>query len=554
MRAGVAVIAFLAAGLPLRTAFSQEAFRGEIHGSVVRTGTQEPIAGARVYVAGLNTPSVPLFITSTDEDGRFVFRDLEENDYAVRTDRDGFYGISNGAATAYAGTGVTIAPGRPAVPLSLDLRPTGTIAGRVTTAEGRPLIGAVLSVYTATYRSGLRTFVPANPVLTSGRVLTDDRGEYRLFWLPPGEYFIRAESPAASPRVRREPARYVYYPDTQDSGRAVPIALREGDEARGIDFHIPSVSTFLVSGKVLFATAPGADGLPLRNVSFYLVPRDRSAPDRTPVFVGSSNSGRQPVEEVSFEIGIPQGTWDLYAFNRIPGGSQVVEMARIPIDSQDRSRENLVLRLLPPPSVSGRIVGDTAGMAFDTIGFRLTPREQYFTSGPTPPRFDSGGAFTFASASDLAYSVTATQLPQNSYIAGIRIGGRVADTGILEVGSGGIQDLEIRIAADGARLRGVAAAEDRQLKAELVSLVPQPPLRQSLHLYKRATVDQATGEFSMSGVAPGNYILLAWQSRPQNNAEQNSEFLARVESLGRPIRVEPGGHQDGIRLNVIPKD
>ena len=63
---------------------------------------------------------------------------------------------------------------------------TGSISGRVTDAGGEPIAHAFVMALQPWYQKGQRrlAFVQA--------VQTNDLGEYRLFWLPPGRYFIAA--------------------------------------------------------------------------------------------------------------------------------------------------------------------------------------------------------------------------------------------------------------------------------------------------------------------------------------------------------------------------
>jgi hypothetical protein len=58
------------------------------------------------------------------------------------------------------------------------------VSGRIINADGEPAAQATVQVYTYQYSNGQRT-------LAEGKsVQTNDLGEYRLFWLSPGEYFI----------------------------------------------------------------------------------------------------------------------------------------------------------------------------------------------------------------------------------------------------------------------------------------------------------------------------------------------------------------------------
>ena len=63
---------------------------------------------------------------------------------------------------------------------------------------------------------------------------TDDTGAFRLYGLPPGEYYVSA-STGLIDAVKRDPP--VYYPGTMNFAEAQPITLDAGAEASA-DFQI----------------------------------------------------------------------------------------------------------------------------------------------------------------------------------------------------------------------------------------------------------------------------------------------------------------------------
>jgi len=86
--------------------------------------------------------------------------------------------------------------------------------------------------------------------------VSDDRGEYRAFQLPPGEYLVVAapdNSPArasgskdSGPRIvlgnqaDRDPWPQTFYPAAADKSAATPVELKAGDDARGINIQLRS--------------------------------------------------------------------------------------------------------------------------------------------------------------------------------------------------------------------------------------------------------------------------------------------------------------------------
>src|SRR5206468_5450232 len=84
------------------------------------------------------------------------------------------------------GTPVTLADGQELATIDLRVVRGGVITGRVLDEDGEPLARAVVTVQRYQYVRGERQLSPA------GGDQTDDRGQYRVFGLPPGDYYVSA--------------------------------------------------------------------------------------------------------------------------------------------------------------------------------------------------------------------------------------------------------------------------------------------------------------------------------------------------------------------------
>ncbi|HEY9899923.1 MAG TPA: carboxypeptidase regulatory-like domain-containing protein [Pantanalinema sp.] len=143
----------------------------------------KPVVGAtvRAYsppyrIAGTAAPSRPPALARTDADGTFVLSDPPLGSVAVEAE---------GAAGMKAlKTGIAVAEGAQIELGTLTLRPTGTVRGRVTTADGGSMLGTDV-------------FIPGTDYL--GR--TDAEGSYALTGVPEGSLAIAAMRPRYRPRV-----------------------------------------------------------------------------------------------------------------------------------------------------------------------------------------------------------------------------------------------------------------------------------------------------------------------------------------------------------------
>src|SRR5262249_14662544 len=164
-----------------------------------------------------------------------------------------------------------IAAGQKITGIQLAMPPTGAITGRVYDRDGEPLGKAQVFALRAVYKNGRRSMTIVQSVES------DDRGEYRLYWLAPGTYSVSAKPDIAefpmnmgqvntySASVARvtPPTRFgtfeqatnpivhkrrlktgqiveetnlpVYYPNTVDMRGAAPIAVPAGATVGGVD-------------------------------------------------------------------------------------------------------------------------------------------------------------------------------------------------------------------------------------------------------------------------------------------------------------------------------
>ncbi len=157
-----------------------------IAGIVIKAGTtiQQPLRNARLALTG--GPATAL-VTRTDANGRFAFSNLAPGEYRLAVTCDGFIRQESPKK-------IVLSRGQQAGNILFELDPAPTAAGRVLDNYGEPIANIMVEALRRSYD------VRGNPRLArAGTALTDDRGEYRIFWLDPGEYFFYAASALPDP-------------------------------------------------------------------------------------------------------------------------------------------------------------------------------------------------------------------------------------------------------------------------------------------------------------------------------------------------------------------
>ena len=427
---------------------TRDTVRPVTRGTAVIAGTvvsaepdRRPIRGARVVLNHI-TFGVPGETTTTDEAGRFAFTDIPAGQYRLQAGKPGLLPMSYGA-TRPAGSDVpiTVSDGQQITGLSIALVRGGVVTGTVVDESGRGIPGAVVTVLRFGYNTstGERTlsFTGAGSIGD----LTDDRGVYRIWGVPPGEYVItvdslerasdsrpgfsevrrlstadvdraialaRAGRPASSAGASAEPTVFpagepvqyatVYHPSVVDLAQASTVSIGAGEERAGVDVVVRRIPAARIRGtvRVLEGMTPadvavelrvaGPAGEVLRSLSM----RDTKAPV-------------QP--DGSFEfVGVVPGSYTLRTRPASPGllgpvGSPS-RSAWAQADVLVQGRDEIVaLELRPGMPVTGRIVfdGRTPPPA-DASGIQihLTPATSTSVSDGAPGGLtDRDGRFAF---------------------------------------------------------------------------------------------------------------------------------------------------------------
>jgi hypothetical protein len=136
----------------------------------------------------------------TDQDGRFSFEKIASGKYIIQVQRTGMTS-TNARGRWRMGTQVSLDPAQEIRDLVLPLVPASAIAGRVLDQSGEPMSNAKVAALRYAYNGG-----PHRRLTPVGEAQTNDLGEYRIFGLAPGSYYLSVstgaaeEDPTAIPR------------------------------------------------------------------------------------------------------------------------------------------------------------------------------------------------------------------------------------------------------------------------------------------------------------------------------------------------------------------
>jgi hypothetical protein len=247
------LVAPASARSPLQSSQSKEP-TGSISGRV--TLGNKPAPGVTLLLAPGDHDANENLLPSatTDEDGHFQLSHVPAGTFLLQTFTPAFVSSSNDQL-GRPGKLIDLTEGEAVDGVDIALTRGGVITGRITDANGRPLIQEGVRLKALDERGQKRGVnLPYSFMMSS----TDDRGVYRLFGVPPGRYLVSAgvdtKTGYGRPGYGSNYYPLTYHPDTADDSKAAVVDITSGGEATGVDITLGRASkTYSVSGRVVDA-------------------------------------------------------------------------------------------------------------------------------------------------------------------------------------------------------------------------------------------------------------------------------------------------------------
>jgi hypothetical protein len=528
---------------PRAPAAATAAISGTIRSAIDDT----PLGRARVVVASDVLPDPRVAISAAD--GTYAVADLPAAAYTVAVTRTGFApGVYRQAAGIGAASSIMLSEGQRAGTIDVALSPGGAIAGRILDEDGSAFAGAIVNAL-ATRNDQGRDLLASVATAES-----DDRGEFRLYGLAPGEYYVSASDPAF--RSVSTPAGVLHYSPTYAPGttfldRAEPVTVAEAGNAPRVEFRLVLTPPARVSGQLT-----SFDGKPLLNGTLIMT---ATAADGVPIVALQDSSllpSLLPDGRFAFDHVSP-GRYEIRARGQA-GGDAPALFAMFAITVNGVDVRGIQMTLQPGGLIDGTLTIDRS-RGSSAPGLSSLVVRAPFTDGNTFGDVPAGtvtsdGRFAIRGIMTGAHQIVVEGLPPPWVVREVsRHGTDLTDVPIDIEGRDELHEVSVVVTDASSIVTGtVHNAKQRPVANAGVLLFSSAPafwMRTSRRVRMAYTDDD--GRFSVVGLPAGDYLAVASLTIDESDLGRphRLEGFARVAT---PVRLTADDGRASVDLQIAP--
>ncbi len=512
---------------------------GRITGRVLAADNGRPVKRARVFASAAELPGGRGMLT--DDAGTFDLTELPAGRYTLTVSKSGFVALSYGQRRPLqAGTPLQLADGQQLKGIEFQLPRGSVISGHVLDEDGDAMPGVIVRIMRYQYLQGERRLTPA------GNGQTDDTGQYRVWGLMPGEYYVNAIARGGGPgggpfggpgggpggfgggpggfgggrggrfgggqgapsgpagATDQEQVNYAptYYPGVPSMNEAKAVSVGLSQELPDISFSMQLVRVSRISGVV-------------------------SNPDGTPVTSGIvnlvSDSGGSRANQIGMNIG-GRIQWDgAFTINNVAPGryilrargddSETPQFAAQPISVNGDDLADVTVVLSPGATIRGSISFLPGSSPVpDLTQFRITaPSTDQSDFGPQPnARVDKEGTFTLSGVSAGAHLIRPVNASRTWILKSVMAGDRdITDTPFAVRSGENLANVAVVFTDKQSEINGTLTTENGTPVPEFTVLAfpaDSTLWRAQSRQIVTARPDQ-TGKYRIRGLPPGEYYL-----------------------------------------------
>ena len=539
---------------------------GRIRGRVLAADSGNPLRRAQIRIS---SPDILPKAAMTDGEGRYEFRDLPAGRFTLQATKSGYVTVQYGQTRPFeSGKPIELADKQALDNADISMPRGSVISGRILDEFGDPVPDVSVTAMRQSWVSGRRRLSAVGGRLAQ----TNDLGQYRIYGLPPGEYYVSAtlrtgmemmafdmlgaDAGARGPSGSNPSSGYAptYFPGTVNAAEAQRVPVAIGQEAQSTDFALTPVRLARISGQVI-----SSEGKPLEGAMISVLPQMRNELSIMPMS-GTSRTGKDGTFTIN---GVAPGDYTLQArsmqvFTSSEGGATMVfraqvggsgdggsEFGSMPLSVAGEDVPNLVMVTSKGGSASGRVTFD-GPRPQNTTGIRITAMsadvEGPMLAGGGAGSVTADGTFELKGLAGLRI-IRAAGLPPGWSLKAVRLNGNdITDAGADFKGGESVSGLEVVLTSKTTTVSGGVAADDGSpLKDYTVVIFSEDPdqWRAPMSRWVVGTRPDQDGRFKVENLPSGSYYAVAVDYLPQGEWG-DPDLLDRLKLKAKRFTLDEG--------------
>jgi protocatechuate 3,4-dioxygenase beta subunit len=556
-------------GPPRESARQFKTGTARIRGRIVAADTGVPLRRAQVRISG---GEIQPKGAVTDNEGRYEFRDLPGGRFSLSAAKPGYVMVQYGQTRPYeSGKPLDLADGQVFDRADIAMPKGSVISGRILDEFGEPIADAMVSAVRSAWSGGRRRLMP-----TGRTAQTNDLGQFRIYGLAPGEYYVSATvrggdpmmsemamapdgviSPGPTGSNPRSGFAPTYFPGTANGAEAQKIPLAPGQEAQTTDFALLPVRLARISGMVI-----SSEGKPVEGAMINAVPRGAEG---AAVLMGMGMSSRTDRNGNFMLTNVAPGDYTLQARGgsiTTPGDSGSIvftarvagrpigsdaEAGSVPITIGAEDLSNVVIATARGGTATGEVMFEGGAVPANMTGMQLIARPVendgpilFSNGGPGPVNADR--TFELRGLAGLL-AIRPVNIPPGWMLKSVRIDGTdVTDRGIDFKPGAAVTGIHVILTAKVTRVSGMVKNSTGELASDYTVVVfSDEPQRWTLPNSRYVTGRRADrdGRFQIEGLPPGGYYAAALEYLPQGEWG-DPDLLDRLKTKATQFSLDEG--------------
>jgi protocatechuate 3,4-dioxygenase beta subunit len=495
-------------------------------------------------------------VSTTDPQGKFEIKELPAGRYTVSASKAGYVTMQFGqrrADQAGGGTILDVLDKQIVEKIQFALPRGAVITGRVLDEFGEPIAGANVSASRYRFLGGTRRMT------SSGADNTDDQGNFRIYGLPPGDYFVsgtlRSQAammfmPAMS-STETEGYAPSYYPGTPNVAEAQRVTVKGGQELTGINFALTATRLARIRGRVTSSSGEPSAGV--------MVMMTASDPTNATAFMMSANA--QTRGDGTFQLaGVAPGTYTITT--RPMGNPMAGEAGHLRLTVGGEDIDNVLITMSAGAIARGVVRTDDGSplpVRAQLIRVMAIPADPMMEPmmGGMPPTVNEDGSFEMSGLFNRRLIRAAFAEPNMDWaLKAVYLRDQdVSDTPIEFVPGQNIDGLEIVFTRKITEVTGLVRDDKGQpILDSTVVIFPSDSSRWSFQsrYVRTARVDQE-GRFKLRNLPPHDEYRIVAVRDLEEGRWSDPEFLESVRDAA--ARVSLGEAQTAVqdlKLTRVP--